>query len=315
MKNDAGPARFPSRDATQSGSEKPAGANPARDVSRPRSVAAVAFAAAKAWLAHRASSRGAALALYTLLSLGPMLILVLAVAGLFADSAALQANLLAQVNAMVGQQGSDAVKAILSASNQTHDSLVAEAVSAVVVLISATTAFSELKESLDELWGVSKNEAQGVWGLIQERLLSVGLLLVLALMLMISLGVSAALDTISSAVGDFAGTIVGKAGADCFAFAVITGLFAFIFKFLPATRIRWSDVGIGSLVTAALFLVGKLAIGFYLSHGGLGSGYGAAGAVIGLVLWVYYSAQVFFYGALFTHEYAVHIGSRRTAGH
>jgi len=294
-------------------SQVPGNIDPTRKSVAAHSIGDVALAAGKAWLVHRASSKGAALALYTLLSLGPMLILVLAIAGLFADSAALKANLLAQVNALVGQQGSEAIKAILNASDQSHDTVVAGIVSAVVVLVSATTAFSELKESLDELWGVSKNEASGMWGLIQERLLSIGLLLVLALMLMISLGVSAALDTVSSAVGNSAGTMIGSLVSDCFAFAVITALFALIFKFLPATKIAWSDVSIGALVTAALFLVGKLAIGFYLAHGGLGSAYGAAAAVIGLILWVYYSAQVFFVGALFTHEFAIRLGSHRSA--
>ncbi|SNT23002.1 membrane protein [Noviherbaspirillum humi] len=280
-----------------------------------KSLLHVAIAAAKAWVAHRAASKGAALALYTLFSLAPILILVVTLAGLFFGREAVTELLLSQMNSLMGSQGADAVRTIIAGSQSKSTGIAAGVVSFVLLLVSATTAFAELKDSLDELWEVKKSETSGIMGLLKERFLSVGLLLVLALMLLASLVVSTALSALgnlwSGSGSSEAFELIAKAVSTLVSFGIVTGLFAVIFKYLPAVKIAWKDVFIGAVLTALLFTVGKIGIGLYVAHGNFSTAYGAAGSVVVLITWIYYSAQIFFYGSLFTHEYAMTIGSRK----
>lgn len=280
-----------------------------------RGLWAVLQMSAKAWLSHRAASKGAALALYTLFSLAPMLVLVLAVASVFFDADTVRSQLLAEMSALIGSQGADAVKAIIAGAHQRNDGMLASAISGVIVLVSATSAFAELKDSLDELWEVPQQNGSGVVALLRERLLSFGLLLVIALMLMASLAVSAGLSALGATWRPDAAsqslTVLSQVGVNLVAFGVVMLLFAIIFKYLPATRIAWRDVLLGAGLTAWLFMLGKFAIGLYLGHGNFSSAYGAAGSIVALITWIYYSAQIFFFGALFTHDYAFMLGSKR----
>ena len=282
-----------------------------------RALLAVFRASGEAWLAHRAASKGAALALYMLFSLAPMLVLVVAVTSVFFDAEAVRTLLLAQMSGLIGPQGGDAVKAIITGAHQQSGGVMASVISGVIVLISSTSAFAELKDSLDELWEVPAQPGSGIVAMLRERLLSFGLLLVIALMLMASLAVSAGLaafDTLWQRHGaSEAVTLFSQVIANLVAFGIVTVLFAVIFKYMPATRIAWRDVLLGAGLTAILFMVGKFAIGLYLGHGNFSSSYGAAGSIVALITWIYYSAQIFFYGALFTHDYAVMLGSRRRA--
>jgi membrane protein len=281
-----------------------------------KSLYRIALAAANAWLDHRASSKGAALALYTLFSLAPMLVLIVAVVGIFYGADTVREALLQQMSGLIGAEGSDAIKAILAGTQQHTDGVVAGIISGVIVLVSATSAFAELKDSLDELWEVPKAEGSGVWLFLRERVLSFGLLLVLMLMLLASLIISTALAALGN-LWQGSGTgyeVFAQYLSNALSFLILTALFAVIYKFLPATRIAWKDVFVGALLTAVLFMIGKAAIGLYLGHGNFSSAYGAAGSIVALITWIYYSAQIFFYGSLFTHEYAFRIGSRHGDG-
>lgn len=285
-----------------------------RHETRTKALFHVAVSAAKEWSAHRAASKGAALALYTLFSLAPMLLLVVTIAGFFFGEDTVRQNLLEQMSKLMGTEGADAIKTILGGARNESGGLIAGLVSIALVLVSATSAFAELKDSLDELWEVPPSNQSGLWGFVKERVLSFGLILVLALMLLMTLGVSTALATMEGVFGGGAtGSIlktITMVISHAVSFMVVAGLFAVIFKYLPATQIAWKDVIVGALITAVLFIIGKFAIGLYVANADISSSYGAAGSVVILITWIYYSAQIFFYGSLFTHEYAMKIGSR-----
>ena len=287
-----------------------------RKESKPKALFHIAISAAKEWSAHRAASKGAALSLYTLFSLAPMLVLVVTIAGLFFGEDTVRNALLQQMSGLMGEQGGEAVRTILSGAQNEDAGLMAGLISAGLVLISATSAFSELKDSLDELWEVPPSKESGIWSFIRQRVLSFGLILVIALMLLISLAVSTALAAMDSIWPGGEGSplkVVSVTISHLVSFAIVTGLFAVIFKYLPATKIAWKDVLVGALITAVLFIIGKTLIGMYVASADISSAYGAAGSVVILITWVYYSAQIFFYGSLFTHEYAMKLGSRSNA--
>jgi membrane protein len=275
-------------------------------------MAKVARAAGNAWLAQRAASKGAALALYILFSLAPMLILLVAVGSMFFDEATVRAALLSQLGGMIGSSGGDALNTIVAGAKRDDDGAAAGMISALIVLVTATSAFAELKDSLDELWQLPASAESGIWNFLKERILSFGLLMVLALMLTISLAINAALAAI---LGNWLDpTDPGKLiqyGFSALSMFIVTAIFAIIYKYLPATHIAWSDTTVGALLTTVLFMAGKIGIGLYLGHGDFNSAYGAAGSIVALITWIYYSAQIFFFGALFTHEYAHTLGSRR----
>ena len=277
-----------------------------------KTLGQVAIDAAKSWSVHRAASKGAALALYTLFSLAPMLVLVVAVAGLFFGVDAVRELIFKQMSGVLGVQGGVAMKSILAGAHFESDSKLAAIISVVLLTVGATSAFAELKNSLDELWEVPPETSGGLWTMLRERFLSFGLVLVLALMLLISLAVS----TMLSALGDMwiggatnsSYILFAKVVSTIASFLIVTAMFAAIYKYLPAVPIAWRDVLLGALITAVLFTAGKFLIGLYLGRTDFSSGYGAAGSLVLLVSWIYYSAQIFFYGALFTHEHAVRSG-------
>ena len=203
---------------------------------------------------------------------------------------------------------------MLASAHESGGGWIAALISIFVLIFSATTAFAELKASLDELWDVSARQ-KGLQGMVRSRMLSFGLVLVLALFLLISLTVNAGLAAARKYYGDLwtasSFAVVAEWISNLFSFSVVVALFAVIFKLLPSARITWRDVIPGAIVTAALFLVGKWGIGVYLSRGAAVSAYGAAGSLIALLLWIYYSAQIFFFGAVFTRQFALRFGKAR----
>jgi membrane protein len=269
------------------------------------------FESIKSWIDHRASSRGAALAFYTLFSMTPILILAIAIAGYFFGAQAAQGEIIGQIQGLVGPNGAQAVQALLAAARNPLSGLVATLVATVLLLIGATSVFAELKGSLDEMWGVTPSEHSTFTILLKTRFLSFSLVLVLAFLLLISLVISAALAVLERYVGTFwsSSMMVLSAVSQIISFSVIASLFAVIYKMLPDAPLSWRDVWIGAVFTAALFSLGKYAIGLYLGNSGVASGFGAAGSLIALLLWVYYSAQIFFFGAEFTRQYALWYGS------
>lgn len=265
------------------------------------------------WLAHRAASKGAALAFYTLFSLAPVLLFVLAIAGSLYGVAAARGQLFGELRQLLGRDGAQAVELLLAGASNPAAGHWATALAAVILLVGATTVFAELKASLDEIWQITPARDSALLTLIRTRLLSLGMILVLAFLLLVSLAVSAALsllDQLGSADNRYLAALLGGLNA-LFTYLVISALFAAIFKLLPQVRLAWRDVLIGSLGTAALFTLGKHLIGVYIGHSALADSYGAASAMVALLLWVYYSTQIFFFGAEFTRQYALQHGSLR----
>jgi membrane protein len=276
-----------------------------------RQVVHVMRCAVTEWLAHRASSKGAALAFYTLFSLAPILVLVIAIAGFFYGTDAAQGQLLDELRGLVGKQGAETIQAILAGARNKESGKLATIIATVLLLVGATSAFAELKDSLDEIWDVPPPKDATWWDTVRTRLLSFGLILTLGLLLMFTLVVSAALSVLEKYLGGMwhSATIILGWVAWAVSFLVIAVMFGAIYKLLPRVKLSWHDVTIGALGTAILFTVGKFAIGLYIGNSGTTSSFGAAGSLIALLLWVYYSAQIFFLGAEFARQYALQMGS------
>lgn len=265
------------------------------------------LAAANAWMDDYAPSMGAALSYYTLFSLAPLLVLIIAIAGMVFGQDAAQGAIIAQLQGIMGKEGATAVQGLLNAARERSTGVVASIVGGVLLLLGATATFAELQTDLDRIWQVpAKQKPSGVWGWLRSRVLSFGLVLGFAFMLMISLIVSAALAATSEWLGGGAAAESVLASALNFiaSFALFTVLFAMIYKIMPTAKISWHDVWMGSAVTALLFNVGKSLIGLYLAKSSVASGFGAAGSFVILVAWFYYSAQIFLFGAEYTWVYA-----------
>lgn len=265
------------------------------------------------WIDQRCASKGAALAFYTLFSMAPVLVLVIAIAGEVFGVEAAQGEIFAQLKGLVGPLGAQAVQALVANARNPASGWIAAAVASGLLLVGATTVFAELKDSLDEIWKVPPVRQSGLIGFLRVRLLSFGIVLVLAFLLLVSLVVSAALAVLERVLGGIWTSVafVLQPAATVFSFGVIATLFATIYKILPGIRLSWRDVWIGAIGTAGFFILGKFAIGAYLGNSGVANSYGAAGSIVALLLWVYYSAQLFFLGAQFTRQYALWFGSLR----
>jgi membrane protein len=268
-----------------------------------------------AWLDDYAPSMGAALAYYTVFSMGPLLIIVIAVAGLVFGEAAAQGEVVGQLREVLGVEGALAVQGVLkSVSNPSHG-MIATIVSVAVLLVGATSVLAELQSALDRIWKVpAVHENRGAWNFIRVRLWAFGMVLGLGFLLLISLVISAAIAALGKWwAGWFGGWLLLVQVINfVVSFAIITGAFAMIYKFLPRVTVAWRDVWIGATVTALMFSVGKFLIGLYLGRSSVASGFGAAGSLVVLLIWVYYSAQIFLLGAEFTRLYAHQRGSRTT---
>jgi membrane protein len=274
----------------------------------------LAKAAAVAWRDDYAPSMGAALAYYTTFSAAPLLLIVVSVAGLVFGEEAARGEIFAQLRNMIGEQGAAAVEGMVQSVAKPKEGIVATLIGVVVLLIGATTVFAELQDSLDRIWRApARDTSSGVWSLVRGRLLSFGMILSIGFLLMVSLVVSAAL----SALGTWWAPLFGawelllEAANLLVSFGLITVIFALIYKIMPRVKVEWRDVWVGAAVTSLLFGIGKLLIGLYVGKSSITSGFGAAGSLAVLLVWVYYSAQIFLLGAEFTWVYAHSHGSRR----
>ena len=264
----------------------------------------------------RVPSMGAALAYYTMFSMAPLLLIVVAVAGTVFGEDAARGQIQAQLSALMGPRGALAVQELLAGLDKPAQSLTATVVGVLLLLVGATTVFAELQDALDRIWRVpdSDGAAAGGWlGLVRVRLLSFGMILAVGFLLMVSLVVSATLSTLGQLWNPAQGPWVTVAAVanEAASFALVAALFALIYKVMPRVRVAWRDVWTGALFTALLFTAGKSLIGLYVGTSAVTSGFGAAGSLVVVLVWVYWSAQVFLFGAEFTWIYANAYGSRR----
>jgi membrane protein len=266
--------------------------------------------AARRWVQDGGSTMGAALAYYALFSIAPLLLVAIWVAGAFMGEAEAQATLIRQLTTLVGDRAALAVQGLLTAAATPSEGGWAAAIGFATLLIGATTVFAELKADLDHIWQHPSPRGGGLVRFFCTRLLALAMVVGVGAVLLLSFAASAFV----SAAGAF---FFERAPATlhalefCASFLVLGGLFAMIYKLLPSARIAWRDVWLGAGVTAALFWVGKFLIALYVAHTGVASSFGAAGAVVLVIVWVYYSAQVFFFGAELTREFAARHGSRK----
>ena len=282
------------------------------DAFKPRAFWHLLKEAASDWSHDRAPRLGAALAYYTVFSIVPLLTVIIALIGLFFGQDAAQSAIMGQVSNLVGEQSAAAIKDMIQRAEQPSTGLFATAVALVTLLFGASGVFGQLQDALNTVWGVELREGRGVWGFIKDRFLSFVAVVGTGFLLLVSLVLSSAL----AALGKwFSGVLpvpeaVLQSLNFLLSFVVITGLFALIFKVLPDARIAWHDVWVGAALTAALFTIGKFAIGLYLGKSDVASAYGAAGSLVIILVWVYYSSQILLYGAEFTQVYANRLGGR-----
>jgi membrane protein len=265
------------------------------------------------WSDDYASSMGAALAYYTIFSIAPLLIIAIAVAGFFFGEESARGQIFDQIRGVMGDRGASAIEAAVKSASQTGGGTFAAIAGVVTLLIGATSVFGELHSALNRIWDSPKSEQSGIWGLVRGRLLTFGMVLGIGFLLLVSLVLSAGLSALGKFWGGwFPGWDIVLQGVNFIvSFAVITGLFAMIYKLLPRVEIGWTDVWVGAAATSLMFQIGKLLIGLYLGRSSVASSFGAAGSLVIVLLWVYYSAQIFLLGAEFTKTYSYRHGTRK----
>ena len=270
--------------------------------------------AISSWIDDYAPSMGAALSYYTVFSLAPLLLIVVSVAGLVFGEEAVRGELFAQLRQLMGDDAAKAVQSLLVSVSKPSQGIIGTVTGVALLLFGATTVFGELQDALDRIWRApTRHKSGGPWTLLRARLLSFGLILGLAFLLMVSLVFGAVISALGRWWGPIFGPweILAQVVNVIVGFFLTTAIFAFIYKFMPRVSVRWYDVWLGALITSALFTIGKFLIGLYIGKSGIASGFGAAGSLVVIFVWVYYSAQIFLVGAEFTWVYARTLGSRR----
>lgn len=264
------------------------------------------------WRRDRAARLGAALAYYTIFSLAPLLVILVAISGIVFGQEAAQGQIVAQIQGLVGKESARVIEGMLAnASNEKKAGSVATLVGVALLFVGATGVFAQLQDALDTVWDVEPPKSRGVWSLVKTRWVAFTMVLGVGFLLLVSLLVSAMIAAMGTFVSDYlpVSTLLMQLVNIVISIGVVTLLFALIFKYLPNERIHWSDVLVGAFVTAVLFTVGKFFIGFYLGNSAVSSTYGAAGSLVVILLWTYYSAQILLYGAEYTQAYARTYGS------
>ena len=276
-------------------------------------VARVFKNTANEWIEDKAPTLGAAIAYYTVFSLAPLILLIISVFGLFMhDNAKVQTEIKDQVAQLSGGSAADVTGQIIqSTSKQKRSGIIGTVVAVVVALFGASGVFGQLQDSLNTIWGVKAKPGQGIMGYVKARFISFAMVGGVCFMLLVSLSVSSLINGFSHKLNALlpGGATISALVSLALNLLVITVLFAMIFKYLPDAKIAWSDVWIGAGLTTILFIVGKWGLSLYLSSGSVSSAYGAAGAMISTLVWVYYSAQILLFGAEFTQVYANEFGS------
>jgi len=271
-------------------------------------------AAALNWVHDYAQSMGAALAFYMMFSIAPLLLMVIAIAGLFFGEEAARGQIFAQLHELLGAPGALAVQGLLESTGKPAENVMATVFGLIFLFIGATSVFAELQDALDRIWRAPhRPRAAGLWGLARARLLSFGMILGIGFLLIVSLAFSAGLAALSKWWDPLFSGWASVANASELGLSVllVTAVFAMIYKTMPRARIHWSDVWVGAVVTSLLFIAGKFLIGAYIGRSDISSRFGAAASLIVVLLWIYYSAQIFLFGAEFTWTYSHMFGSRK----
>jgi membrane protein len=269
-----------------------------------RRLIRVARTAIGRWSDDKAPKMAAALAFYSSFALAPLLFIAIAIAGLVFSQDAARLQVVGQIQELIGENSARAVDDILQKVNTPKTGALASLLGLAALLFGASGVFAELQDSLNVVWRVKKKPGRGLLGTAKDRFLSFSMVLGLGFLLLISLVVSAGLAALSELIGGADAGVLLKALSFVFGFAVVTAIFSLMFRFLPDARTRWTEALVGGAVTAFLFTLGKFAIGLYLGRGTVATTYGAAGAFLLVLLWVYYSSQILLLGAEVTKAYA-----------
>ena len=280
---------------------------------KPATAWSLARETLQSWSEDYAASMGAALAYYTMFSIAPLLLIVISVAGLFFGEQAARGEILDQLEGLMGADGARAVQSLLATVNQPRAGVLATLFGIGALVVGATTVIGELQSALDRIWRAPRrHDAGGVAKWLHSRLLSLGMIMGIGFLLMVSLVASALLAAVQRWFGRWLDLGAFASALDfVVSFGFITVAFAMIYKLMPRVRVEWRDVWIGAVVTALLFTVGKMAIGLYIGRSAVASTFGAAASLVAMVVWVYWSAQIFLLGAEFTWVYARRCGSLR----
>ena len=284
----------------------------------PRNLAGILKDAASDWVDDGAMRLSSSLAYYAVFSLAPLLIIVVSVAGLVFDDAAARAHLAREIANLAGKAAGDAIQsAVQSSSAHKSAGMLATTISTVLLFFGATTVFAELKDALNSVWGVVVKPGRPFLTLVHDRFFSFSIVLAIGFLLLVSLVISVLLTAFGAYLGSRIQLhpVLVQSFEIIVSFAVITGLFAMIFKLMPNVRLRWRDVWLGAVATSLLFTLGKFIIGYYLATTSVASSFGAAGSIVVVLAWIYYSACILFFGAEITKGYARKFGSGIVPNH
>jgi len=264
------------------------------------------------WSRDKAPRMGAALAYYTIFSLAPLLVIAIAIAGFVFGREAVEGRITYEIQGLIGSESARAVQTMIQSAHKPAHGVLATIFGVAILLIGASGVFTEMQDALNTIWKVDTTSKTGVWNMLKYRFLSFGMVLGIGFLLLVSLLLSAALTAVATYASSFLPIPPAAIHAMDFLFSVffIAALMALIFKFLPDAKIAWGDVWVGAALTSLLFTAGKFLIGFYIGKSVTMSAYGAAGSVVIILAWIYYSAQLLYFGAEFTHVYSKACGSR-----
>ena len=261
----------------------------------------------KLWMEDKIITQSAALSYYTVFSIGPLLLIALAIGGLFFGAEATHGEIFTSLQGLLGKQGAGAIEGLVKSADLKDTGIFAAGVGVVTLLIGATSAFAQLQEALNLIWKVQPKKNSGIWSIVRQRLMSFSLILVIAFLLMVSLIFNAVIAGVGKFASDhlIGGAVLWEVINFGISFGLTTLLFAALYKILPDIIILWRDVWVGAAFTALLFTVGKLLIGLYLGKSAVTSSYGAAGSILVVLLWTYYSSAILLFGAEYCRVHAV----------
>jgi membrane protein len=282
---------------------------PAQSLHHPRAWWSLIRDTASAWMTHKAAKQGAAIAYYSIFSLGPLLVIVIIIAGLVFGQEAVRGEVSAQLAGLLGDQGAKGVENMLAGVDKPREGIFPTIISVVTLLFAALGVVVQLKDALNTIWNAKPSAGSGIWSFVRTYAVSLAGVLSLGFLLLISLLVTAALSAMGNVLAPYLPEVVFHVVSFAISFSVVTLLFAMMFKWLPDAVIGWRDILPGAVLTAALFEIGKQLIGMYIGKQGLESTYGAAASIVVVLIWVYYSAQIVLFGAEFTRVYAERYGS------